>query len=60
MVLDAIPQVLSPLIFRRELDEIKPVFMLAEWESRDVLKNAFDMEYSWSLFEKNGRCNNEK
>ena len=37
---------------RKELDEIKPVFMLAEWESRDLLKNAFDMEYSWSLFEK--------
>ncbi|WP_027376557.1 alpha-amylase family glycosyl hydrolase [Kaistella palustris] len=37
---------------RRQLDEIKPVFMLAEWESRDLLKNAFDMEYSWTLFEK--------
>lgn len=37
---------------RKELEEIKPVFMLAEWESRDLLKNAFDMEYSWSLFEK--------
>ncbi|WP_417430994.1 alpha-amylase family glycosyl hydrolase [Halpernia sp.] len=37
---------------RKELDEIKPVFMLAEWESRDLLKDAFDMEYSWSLYEK--------
>ncbi|MCG8477044.1 MAG: alpha-amylase family glycosyl hydrolase [Cytophagales bacterium] len=35
---------------RRELDEIKPVFMLAEWESRDLHKNAFDMTYSWSLY----------
>ncbi|WP_262149472.1 alpha-amylase family glycosyl hydrolase [Chryseobacterium foetidum] len=37
---------------RKQLDEIKPVFMLGEWESRDLLKKAFDMEYSWSLFEK--------
>lgn len=37
---------------RSELDAIKPVFMLAEWESRDLHKNAFDMTYSWTLFEK--------
>lgn len=37
---------------RAELDEIKPVFMLAEWESRDLHKKAFDMTYSWTLFEK--------
>ncbi|UEG49692.1 alpha-glucosidase C-terminal domain-containing protein [Ferruginibacter lapsinanis] len=37
---------------RKELDQIKPVFMLAEWESRDLHKNAFDMTYSWSLWEK--------
>jgi cyclomaltodextrinase len=37
---------------RRELDEIKPVFMLAEWESRDLYKKAFDMTYSWSLWDK--------
>lgn len=37
---------------RTELDEIKPVFMLAEWESRDLHKKAFDMTYSWTLFEK--------
>ena len=37
---------------RRELDEIKPVFMLAEWESRDLYKHAFDMTYSWSLWDK--------
>lgn len=33
---------------RRELDEIKPVFMLAEWESRDLHAEAFDMTYAWS------------
>lgn len=37
---------------RAELDQIKPVFMLAEWESRDLHKNAFDMTYSWSLWDK--------
>ncbi len=37
---------------RRELDAIKPVFMLAEWESRDLHKKAFDMTYSWSLWDK--------
>ena len=35
---------------RAELDEIKPVFMLAEWESRDLYKHAFDMTYSWTLW----------
>lgn len=33
---------------RRELDEIKPVFMLAEWEARDLHTRAFDMTYAWS------------
>lgn len=33
---------------RKELDEIKPVFMLAEWESRDLHSKAFDMTYAWS------------
>ncbi|GJM62762.1 alpha-amylase [Persicobacter diffluens] len=37
---------------RKELDAIKPVFMLAEWESRDLHQEAFDMTYSWSLWEK--------
>jgi cyclomaltodextrinase len=37
---------------RAELDEIKPVFMLGEWESRDLHKKAFDMTYSWSLWDK--------
>ncbi|MCY7295243.1 alpha-amylase family glycosyl hydrolase [Alteromonas sp. a30] len=34
---------------RDELDQIKPVFMLAEWDSRDLHKNAFDMTYAWKL-----------
>jgi glycosidase len=33
---------------RKELDAIKPVFMLAEWESRDLHAEAFDVTYSWS------------
>ncbi|MFT3943091.1 MAG: alpha-amylase family glycosyl hydrolase [Ancrocorticia sp.] len=33
---------------RRELEEIQPVFMLAEWESRDLHEDAFDMTYAWS------------
>jgi glycosidase len=37
---------------RKELDAIKPVFMLAEWESRDLYKRAFDMTYSWTLWDK--------
>lgn len=37
---------------RKELDEIKPVFMLAEWESRDLHERAFDMTYAWSWYEK--------
>ena len=37
---------------RAELDSIKSVFMLAEWDSRDLLKKAFDMIYSWALWDK--------
>ncbi|MES2731920.1 MAG: alpha-amylase family glycosyl hydrolase [Bacteroidota bacterium] len=37
---------------RSELDAIKPVFMLAEWESRDLHQKAFDMTYAWSLWDK--------
>ncbi len=33
---------------RAELDTIKPVFMLAEWEMRDMHARAFDMTYAWS------------
>jgi glycosidase len=36
---------------REELFMIKPVFMLAEWESRDLHRQAFDMTYAWSLWE---------
>lgn len=32
---------------RRQLDEIKPVFMLAEWEARDLHQRAFDASYGW-------------
>ena len=35
---------------RKELDSIKPVFLLAEWESRDLHAEAFDMTYAWSWF----------
>ncbi|RZA10880.1 MAG: alpha-amlyase, partial [Proteobacteria bacterium] len=31
-----------------ELRAIKPVFMLAEWESRDMYAHAFDATYAWS------------
>ncbi|MCK4664084.1 MAG: alpha-glucosidase C-terminal domain-containing protein [Bacteroidales bacterium] len=34
---------------RKELDKIKPVFMLAEWETPELHKKAFDMSYNWSL-----------
>lgn len=34
------------------MDAIKPVFMLAEWESRDLYKKSFDATYSWSLWDK--------
>jgi len=36
---------------RRELDQIKPVFMLAEAADRDLHKRAFDMTYSWALWD---------
>ena len=36
---------------RQELDAIKPVFMLAEWESRDLHAEAFDMTYAWTWHE---------
>lgn len=37
---------------RAEMDAVKPVFMLAEWESRDLHQKAFDMTYSWTFFDK--------
>ncbi len=30
------------------LEQIKPVFMLAEWENRDLHEKAFNMTYAWS------------
>ncbi len=33
---------------RVRLDAIKPVFMLAEWETRDLHNSAFDASYAWS------------
>jgi len=36
---------------RTELDKIKPVFMLAEWESRDMHRKAFNATYAWSQHE---------
>lgn len=32
---------------RADLDAIKPVFMLAEWDERDVHARAFDATYAW-------------
>lgn len=32
---------------RTELDKVKPVFMLAEWEQRDLHHRAFDATYGW-------------
>ncbi|MBI1402624.1 MAG: alpha-amylase [Porphyrobacter sp.] len=32
---------------RAELEKIKPVFMLAEWEQRDLHEHAFDATYAW-------------
>jgi glycosidase len=34
---------------RPELDKIKPVFMLAEWDTPEMHDKAFDMTYNWSL-----------
>lgn len=36
---------------RKELDAIKPVFMLAEWDARDLHAEAFDMTYAWSWWD---------
>jgi len=34
---------------RKKLEDIKPVFMLAEAETADLLEKAFDMNYNWRL-----------
>jgi len=33
---------------RAELDAVRPVFMLAEWDTRDLHARAFDATYAWS------------
>jgi len=35
---------------RSELDKIKPVFMLAEAEDKDLHRRAFDATYNWTLW----------
>lgn len=35
---------------REELDAIKPVFMLAEAEDRELHRRAFDVTYNWTLW----------
>ena len=44
---------LVPTLFwnrvRRDLDKVKPVFMLAESENYDLLEYAFDSIYNWKL-----------
>ncbi len=43
---------LVPLDFweelRRQLDDIRPTFLLAEWEQRDLHARAFNASYAWS------------
>lgn len=34
---------------RLELEQIKPVFMLAEWDTPEMHQKAFDMTYDWNL-----------
>lgn len=34
---------------RLELQKIKPVFMLAEWDTPEMHQKAFDMTYDWNL-----------
>ncbi|MBI2416335.1 MAG: alpha-amylase [Ignavibacteriales bacterium] len=34
---------------RPRLEKIKPVFMLAEWETVEIHNNAFDMTYGWDF-----------
>ena len=36
---------------RTELEGIKPVFLLAEWKTRDLHARAFDATYSWDWYE---------
>lgn len=36
---------------RKKLEQIKPVFMLAEWSTIDLHRQAFDMTYDWNFFD---------
>ncbi|WP_380779940.1 alpha-amylase family glycosyl hydrolase [Sphingomonas sp. R86520] len=36
---------------RADLEAIRPVFMLAEWKTPDLLARAFDATYSWQWYE---------
>ena len=36
---------------RKELDKVKPVFMLAEADKPELHEKCFDMTYSWELFD---------
>jgi glycosidase len=36
---------------RARLDAVRPVFLLAEWEARDLHARAFDATYAWSWHE---------
>ena len=46
---------------RLQLDEIKPVFMLAEWDTPEMHKKSFDMTYDWDLHKlMNGIYSGEK
>lgn len=36
---------------RKELEKIKPVFMLGEWESPEAHSKAFDATYGWQLYD---------
>lgn len=33
---------------RRDLETVKPVFLLAEWQQRDLHRKAFDASYGWA------------
>lgn len=35
---------------RKQLDKIKPVFMLAEWETPEMHLKAFNMTYDWQMY----------
>jgi 1,4-alpha-glucan branching enzyme len=45
---------------RAEMDAVKPVFMLAEWESRDLHQKAFDITYSWTFWDKMAAVTRDK